>query len=117
MPRMAHKIWTMLLLCSVPLQLHGAEAASYSTYWHEGLGREMLVATVDGQDYWITDDEDLGADFPLSEMVMINIEEQGDFDADGFQDVLSLPMRVEAHQSPDITSPHTWDTASFTCPQ
>jgi hypothetical protein len=85
---MAHKIWTMLLFCSMPLQLHGAEAASYSTYWHEGLGREMLVATVDGQDYWITDDEDLGADFPLSGMVMIDIEEQGDFDADGFRDVL-----------------------------
>ena len=85
---MVFKVPTILLFCVLPLKLHGADAAIYNTYWNDALGREMLVASVNGQDYWITDGEDPSSDFPLAEMVVMNIKEQGDFDADGFQDVL-----------------------------
>jgi len=55
-PSMDLKIPSVLLLCLAAMRLHAAEAAAYSRYWNDGVGREMLVATVDGQDYWITDD-------------------------------------------------------------
>lgn len=49
---------------------------------------DRLLATIDGQTYWITNRDDPTRMFDLSEFVSLQIEEQMDFDNDGNLDVL-----------------------------
>lgn len=49
---------------------------------------DRLIATVDGQQYWITNHDDPDRTFDIADLVSLNIKEQIDFDNDGNLDVL-----------------------------
>lgn len=49
---------------------------------------DRLIATVDGQEYWITNHDDPNRKLDLSDLLSLIIEEQIDFDNDGNMDVL-----------------------------
>lgn len=64
------------------------EPAKYSVEQSESGGQPKLVATFAGQDFWVTNGTSTDQPAYLQEMYVLNIEQQGDFDNDGYQDAL-----------------------------
>lgn len=78
------------LLAQTPLSTFAqAEASLGARYEVEpSLSGDHLVGIFQDQRYWITNYRDEYSEFSIQNMVNISIEWEGDFDADGFNDVL-----------------------------
>lgn len=79
---------TFVLSCFLVLSANAQSHQEASYVIDKSQENDRLIATVEGQRYWITNHDDPDRKFDLSDLLTLNIEEQIDFDNDGNMDVL-----------------------------
>ena len=79
----------VFLALSITIFTGGASAADkVAQYSVREDSVDKLIATYDGQEYWLTNKQDEKSKYSLEGMRSVYLHEQGDFDGDGNEDLL-----------------------------